>query len=111
MSIPTRNQWNQLKKAHSIPNGAVAGVNLGQELDKVDKAARGNNQAAYATTVRQYATIANTYHGLASWVKAETQVRASFDAARKQDPRSAAAYSAQGQLAHILSHRGRRDAV
>ena len=55
-------------------------------------------------------TIATTYHGLASWEKAESQLRAVLDAARKRDPRSAEAYEAQGFLAHILHHRGRRDA-
>ena len=56
------------------------------------------------------ATIANTYHGLASWEKAETQTRVLLDAARKRDPRSAAAHGAQSYLAHILHHRGRSDA-
>jgi eukaryotic-like serine/threonine-protein kinase len=55
-------------------------------------------------------TIANTYHGLASWEKAETQRRAVLDAARKRDPRSAETYLSQGALAHILRHRGRHDA-
>ena len=55
-------------------------------------------------------TIATTYHGLASWEKAETQWRAVLDAARKRDPRSAEAYRNQDYLAHILFHRGRREA-
>src|SRR5262249_46640066 len=55
-------------------------------------------------------TIANTYHGLASWEKAETQRRAMLDAARKRDPRSVETYISLGTLAHILHHRGRRDA-
>ena len=33
-----------------------------------------------------------------------------MDAARKRDPQSAEAYKAEGELAHILLHRGRRDA-
>jgi serine/threonine protein kinase/tetratricopeptide (TPR) repeat protein len=56
------------------------------------------------------ATIAGTYHGLASWEKAEAQWRAVLDVARRRDPRSAEAYLAQGALAHILYHRGRPDA-
>jgi tetratricopeptide (TPR) repeat protein len=56
------------------------------------------------------ATIADTYHGLASWGKAELQWRAVLEAARKRDPQSADAYEAQGFLSHILLHRGRRDA-
>ncbi len=55
-------------------------------------------------------TIARAYHGLASWEKAETQLRAALDAARKRDPKSAEAFAVQGLLAHILFHRGRRDA-
>jgi eukaryotic-like serine/threonine-protein kinase len=55
-------------------------------------------------------TIWKTYHGLASWEKAETQVRAMLETARKRDPQSAEFYSAQSDLTHILRHRGRRDA-
>jgi eukaryotic-like serine/threonine-protein kinase len=55
-------------------------------------------------------TIANTYHGLASWEKAEAQWRAILEAVRKRDPQSSETYIAQGQLAHILHHRGRSDA-
>ena len=55
-------------------------------------------------------TIANVYHGLASWEKAESQTRALLDRARKRDPRSAESYKYRGFLAHILWHRGRRDA-
>ncbi len=55
-------------------------------------------------------TLMNTYHGLASWEKAEAQLRALLDAALERDPRSAEAYRVQGNLAHILFHRGRRDA-
>ncbi len=54
------------------------------------------------------ATIAQTYHGLASWEKAEAQWRAALDVARKRDPRSAKAYEVQAYLAHILVHRGRQ---
>ncbi len=56
------------------------------------------------------ATIANTYHGLASWEKAEAQWRALLDRGRKENPGSADSYDAEGGLAHILLHRGRRDA-
>jgi serine/threonine protein kinase/tetratricopeptide (TPR) repeat protein len=55
-------------------------------------------------------TIARTYHGLASWEKAETQRKAMLDAARKRDPQSVETYVSLGALAHILHHRGRRDA-
>ncbi len=55
-------------------------------------------------------TIANIYHCLASFEKAETQYRAIVAAARKRDPNSAETYEFQGALAHILNHRGRQDA-
>jgi eukaryotic-like serine/threonine-protein kinase len=56
------------------------------------------------------ATIAETYHGLASWEKAEGQWRVKWEAERKRDPQSAESYHAQGELAHTLYHRGRSDA-
>jgi tetratricopeptide (TPR) repeat protein/tRNA A-37 threonylcarbamoyl transferase component Bud32 len=55
-------------------------------------------------------TIWKTYHGLASWEKAETQVRAMLDSARDRNPQSAESYAAQGELIHILRHRGQWDA-
>jgi eukaryotic-like serine/threonine-protein kinase len=55
-------------------------------------------------------TIARTYHGLASWEKAEAQWRSLLEAARRRDPRSAETYRTLGDLAHILGHRGRHDA-
>jgi tetratricopeptide (TPR) repeat protein len=55
-------------------------------------------------------TIARTYHGLASWEKAEAQWRSLLEAAQKRDPVSRDSYSDMSSLAHILEHRGRRDA-
>jgi serine/threonine protein kinase len=55
-------------------------------------------------------TIASTYHGLASWEKAEAQLRSLLEAARKRDPHSAEFYVALSDLAHVLHHRGRTDA-
>jgi tRNA A-37 threonylcarbamoyl transferase component Bud32 len=54
-------------------------------------------------------TIAATYHGLASWEKAEAQWRVKLQVERKRDTESAATYIAQSELAHVLRHRGRRD--
>ena len=54
-------------------------------------------------------TIAWTYHGLASWEKAERQWRAVLAAARRRGGESREALDAQGELAHILVHRGRLD--
>jgi hypothetical protein len=56
-------------------------------------------------------TIARTYHGLASWEKAERQWRSVLESVRQRGgSHHAEALSAQGELAHILSHRGRVDA-
>src|SRR5205823_3255157 len=56
-------------------------------------------------------TIAGTYHGLASWEKAERQWRAVHEAARRRlGGESRKALTAASSLAHILRHRGRVDA-
>jgi tetratricopeptide (TPR) repeat protein len=56
-------------------------------------------------------TIAGTYHGLASWEKAERQWRSVHEAAqRRLGGESPEALTAVGQLTHILRHRGRLDA-
>ena len=56
-------------------------------------------------------TIAGTYHGLASWEKAERQWRSVLEAARRRlGGESREALTALGELAHILRHRGRIDA-
>ncbi len=56
-------------------------------------------------------TIAGTYHGLASWEKAEQQWRAVLAAARRgSGPESPETLTALSELAHILRHRGRIDA-
>ena len=49
------------------------------------------------------------YHSLASWDKAETQHGSCSNAARKRDPRRPSPTKLKG-FAHILRHRGRRDA-
>jgi serine/threonine protein kinase len=55
-------------------------------------------------------TIAEAYHGLASWEKAERQWRSLYEAARRRHgPDAAPSLRALGQLAHILWHRGRID--
>jgi serine/threonine protein kinase/tetratricopeptide (TPR) repeat protein len=56
-------------------------------------------------------TIARTYHGLASWEKAERQWRALLGPARRRfGGESLEALEAAAELAHILRHRGRIDA-
>ncbi len=55
-------------------------------------------------------TIARTYLGLGSLDQAEATWRSLLDAARRRDPDSAETFIAQGELAHALRERGRRDA-
>jgi serine/threonine protein kinase len=56
-------------------------------------------------------TIAQTYHGLASWAKAEVQWRSVLAASRRRlGVESPEGLVAAGELAHILRHQGRLDA-
>jgi serine/threonine protein kinase len=100
-----------LTQAEPAQNAAEDHVTL---LEVLDRAAakvgqRFAGQPELESALRE--TIASTYHGLASWEKAEAQWRSLLDAARRRDPQSAESYRAQGELAHVLRHRGRRDAV
>src|SRR5262249_55236143 len=79
---------------------------LDRAAEKVGK--RFADQPELESALRR--TIARTYHGLASWEKAEAQWRALLDSAAKGNPGSVEGYRAQGELAHILGHRGRADA-
>jgi eukaryotic-like serine/threonine-protein kinase len=96
-----------LTQAEPANNAVEDKVTLLEILDRAAKkvGTRFANKPELERSLRQ--TIAKTYHGLASWKKAKAQSRAVLDTARKRDPRSAEAYQAQGDLAHILRHRGR----
>ncbi len=96
-----------LTQAEPAKNAAEDHVTL---LEVLDRAAakvgeRFAGQPHLESAIRS--TIADTYHGLASWKKAEAQKRSLLDAARKRDPHSAEYYQALSGLAHILRHRGR----
>ena len=99
-----------LTQAEPANNDVEDHVTLLEVLDRAAEKVgqRFADQPELQSALRQ--TIAITYHGLASWEKAEAQRRALLDAARKRDPQSSEAYVAQGDLAHILGHRGRFDA-
>jgi serine/threonine protein kinase/tetratricopeptide (TPR) repeat protein len=104
----TEDLLTQAEPAHNAPEDHVT------LLEVLDRAAakvgpRFADQPELESALRQ--TIASTYHGLASWEKAEAQRRSLLDAARRRDPRSAESYQALGELGHILRHRGRRDAA
>jgi tRNA A-37 threonylcarbamoyl transferase component Bud32 len=99
-----------LTQAEPARNAAEDHVTLLEVLDraaeKVGK--RFADQPELESALRD--TIYWTYHGLASWEKAETQLRAMLEAARKRDPASAEVYYVQSELAHILRHRRGTDA-
>jgi eukaryotic-like serine/threonine-protein kinase len=98
-----------LTQAEPANNAVEDKVTLREVLDRAAEkvGTRFADQPELEGALRQ--TIASTYHGLASWEKAELQYRAILDEARKHDPQSSRVYVAQGGLAHILQHRGRRD--
>ncbi len=99
-----------LTQAEPEKNAAEDRVTLLEVLDRAaDKVGkRFADQPELESALRD--TLWATYHGLASWEKAEVQLRAILEAARKRAPESAESYIPQVQLAHILVHRGRQDA-
>jgi eukaryotic-like serine/threonine-protein kinase len=54
-------------------------------------------------------SIAYTYHSLGSWEKSERQWRAVQELARRPDADPVEVYRAEGELAHVLAHRGQHD--
>jgi hypothetical protein len=99
-----------LTQAEPANNAAEDHVTLLEVLDRAADKVGGRFADRPELESGLRATIANTYHGLASWEKAEAQRRALLEAARKRNPQSAEFYGALSQLAHILRHRGRRGA-
>jgi serine/threonine protein kinase/tetratricopeptide (TPR) repeat protein len=99
-----------LTQAEPANNAVEDKVTLLEVLDRAAEkvGTRFTDQPGLEEYLRR--TIANVYHSLASWDKAESQTRSLLDSARKRDRRSADSYKYQGFLAHILWHRGRRDA-
>ena len=100
-----------LRQAEPASNAVEDHVSL---LDVLDRAAekvgvRFADQPEVEHALRH--TIAETYHGLASWDKAERQWRAMLESARRRHgPESYETFEAMAMLAHILDHRGRSDA-
>jgi tRNA A-37 threonylcarbamoyl transferase component Bud32 len=99
-----------LTQAEPANNAAEDHVTLLEVLDRAAERVgkRFADQPELESALRD--TIFRTYHGLASWGKAENQVRAMLEAARRRDPSSAEVYYAQSELAHILRHRRGPDA-
>ena len=102
-----------LTQAEPANNAVEDKVTLVEVLDRAASkvGTRFAGEPELASSLRW--TIANTYHGLSlvALGKGRSPMAvAVLDEARQRDPRSTEAYRAQGQLAHILFHRGRRDA-
>jgi serine/threonine protein kinase len=99
-----------LTQAEPANNAAEDHVTLLEVLDRAAERVgkRFADQPELESALRD--TIFRTYHGLASWEKAENQVRAMLEAARRRDPSSAEVYYVQSELAHILRHRRGADA-
>ena len=95
-----------LTKAEPPKDAEEDHVTLIEVLDRAAEkvGSRFANQPELELALRS--TIGKTYHGLASWAKAETQARALVEAVRKRDPQSAEFYEAQNNLVDILRHRG-----
>jgi tetratricopeptide (TPR) repeat protein len=99
-----------LTQAEPANNAVEDKVTVVEVLDRAAKkvGTRFADQPELERALRS--TIAGTYHGLAFWEKAEAQWRSLLEAAQKRDPESRDSYSDMSSLAHILEHRGRRDA-
>jgi serine/threonine protein kinase len=104
----TEDLLTQAEPANNAPEDHVSLLEvLDRAADKVGD--RFASQPEVEDALRR--AIAGTYHGLASWEKAERQWWAVLDAARRRfGGESREALTAQGELAHILRHRGRIDA-
>src|SRR5262249_50021439 len=98
-----------LEQAEPANNAAENHVTL---LEVLDRAAgkvgdRFKGQPEVEGALRS--SMAKTYHGLASWEKAERQWRALRELARRPGAEPAELYQAEGGLAHVLRHRSRND--
>ena len=98
-----------LIQAEPLYNAAEDHVTL---LEILDRAAakvgeRFASQPEVETALRS--SIAQTYHGLGSWKKAELHWRAVQKLAQRPGADLADVCRASGELAHVMSHRGRHD--
>jgi eukaryotic-like serine/threonine-protein kinase len=95
-----------LAQAEPAKNAAEDRVTL---LDVLDRAAdrvgrRFEGKPEVEAAVRE--SISRAYHGLAAWDKAERQARALRELARRPGADPDEFYRAEGELAHVLRHRG-----
>jgi serine/threonine protein kinase len=97
-----------LTQAEPANNAAEDRVTLLEVLDRAAEKVgdRFKDQPELDEALR--GTIAQTYHGLGSWKKAERQFRAQRESAlHRLGPGSTEALGATGRIGHILQHSGR----
>jgi eukaryotic-like serine/threonine-protein kinase len=98
-----------LTQAEPANNAAEDHVTLLEVLDRAaDKVGkRFTSKPEIEVALRK--SIAKTYHGLASWNKAERQQRALMELARRPGAKPGDYYISEAELAHVLRHQGRFD--
>jgi serine/threonine protein kinase len=97
-----------LTQAEPANNAAEDKVTLLEVLDRAAEKVgeRFKDQPELEEDLRE--TIAQTYHGLASWEKAERQLRALRESvSRRLGPESVQALRATDEIGHMLHHAGR----
>jgi serine/threonine protein kinase len=95
-----------LSQAEPVNNSIEDHVTLLEVLDRAEQKVGGRFAEHPDVEDALRRTIAETYHGLASWEKAERQWRSLLEAARRRyGPDSVQALKALGALAHTLGHR------
>jgi eukaryotic-like serine/threonine-protein kinase len=95
-----------LRQAEPAFNAAEDHVTLLEVLDRAAQnvGKRFARQPHLESALRK--SIARTYHGLGSWEKAERQWRVVKELAQRPGADPADLYRAEGELAHVFSHRG-----
>jgi serine/threonine protein kinase len=98
-----------LTQAEPENNAVEDNVTLVQVIDRAAEkvASRFAGQPEIEFAVRE--SLGGAYHGLSSWKKAEQQYRALRELARRPGADPAQVYRVEGNLAHVLSHRGMVD--
>jgi eukaryotic-like serine/threonine-protein kinase len=98
-----------LTQAEPANNAAENHVTLLEVLDRAAEKVGGRFAGQPEVEVELRSAIASTYHGLASWEKAERQTLAMQELARRPGADPAEMYLAEMELAHVRRHQGRVD--
>ena len=98
-----------LEQAEPANNAPENHVTLLEVLDRAAERIEDRFRGQPEVEVALRHSIAGTYHGLASWEKAERQWRALRELALRSGADPDELYRAEDGLAHVLLHRGRLD--